>query len=74
MRHSDFFYALPKELIAQYPLKERTGSRLLYLDGASGRLEDRQFTELPQLLKAGDLLVFNEHIRVNEHIRGQVLH
>jgi S-adenosylmethionine:tRNA ribosyltransferase-isomerase len=60
MRRSDFFYALPEELIAQYPLKERTGSRLLYLDGASGRLEDRQFTELPQLLKAGDLLVFND--------------
>jgi S-adenosylmethionine:tRNA ribosyltransferase-isomerase len=60
MRCSDFFYALPEELIAQYPLKERTGSRLLYLDGASGRLEDRQFTELPQLLKAGDLLVFND--------------
>src|SRR5919108_440639 len=46
MRRSDFFYALPEELIAQYPLKERTGSRLLHLDGASGRLEDRQFTEL----------------------------
>lgn len=60
MRCCHFFYELPKTLIAQYPLKERTGSRLLCLDGNSGRLEDRRFIEMPELLRPGDLLVFND--------------
>jgi S-adenosylmethionine:tRNA ribosyltransferase-isomerase len=49
---------LPSELIAQRPLAQRSGSRLLYLP-ADDRLVDTAFTELPVLLKAGDLLVFN---------------
>jgi S-adenosylmethionine:tRNA ribosyltransferase-isomerase len=60
MRLSDFRYQLPPELIAQYPTERRGDSRLLYLDGADGRLEDRLFSELPQLLRPGDLLVFND--------------
>ncbi len=60
MRRSDFFYQLPMALIAQYPLEDRTGSRLLCLEGASGRIEERRFIELPELLKPGDLLVFND--------------
>ena len=54
---SDFDYALPPELIAQYPLAERSASRLL--DGRGVVPVDRKFTELPALLQPGDLLVFN---------------
>ncbi len=60
MQRSDFHYALPPELIAQAPLAERRASRLLVLDGATGAVEDRLFAELPELLRAGDLLVLND--------------
>jgi S-adenosylmethionine:tRNA ribosyltransferase-isomerase len=60
MRKSDFFYELPPELIAQAPLPERAASRLLCLDGPSGRIEDRRFADLPELLAPGDLLVLND--------------
>jgi S-adenosylmethionine:tRNA ribosyltransferase-isomerase len=60
MKRSDFTYDLPEELIAQEPLPERSASRLLQLDGATGRVEHRQFTDLPDLLAGGDLLVFND--------------
>jgi len=59
MRRSDFYFDLPPSLIAQYPV-ERGASRLLTLDGASGRTGDRTFSELPELLVAGDLMVFND--------------
>lgn len=59
MQTSDFDYELLPELIAQYPLPERSASRLLVLD-AQGDYEDRQFRDLPGLLEPGDLLVFNE--------------
>jgi len=59
MHLSEFYFDLPEELIAQYPLAERTDSRLLCLDGDSGELDDRVFKALPELLQAGDLLVFN---------------
>ena len=54
---SDFDYDLPDELIAQYPATERRGSRLLDLGDS---IHDRQFSDLPSLLQAGDLLVFND--------------
>ncbi|MBI3570618.1 MAG: tRNA preQ1(34) S-adenosylmethionine ribosyltransferase-isomerase QueA [Gammaproteobacteria bacterium] len=60
MRKSDFNYSLPPELVAQYPASPRTASRLLHLDGASGVIRDLRFTDLPSLLQAGDLLVFND--------------
>ncbi|MGO9086079.1 MAG: tRNA preQ1(34) S-adenosylmethionine ribosyltransferase-isomerase QueA [Terriglobales bacterium] len=56
---SDFHYDLPEELIAQEPLPDRAGSRLLRLEAATGRVEDGQFREFPALLRAGDLVVFN---------------
>lgn len=59
MHLSDFYFDLPEELIAQYPLKERTDSRLLCLDGSSGKLQDKVFRSLPEQLNSGDLLVFN---------------
>jgi S-adenosylmethionine:tRNA ribosyltransferase-isomerase len=60
MQRSDFHYDLPPELIAQAPLAERRASRLLVLDGGTGWVEDRLFADLPSLLQAGDLLVFND--------------
>ncbi len=60
MQRTDFDYELPQELIAQYPLAERSASRLLRLDGASGRLSHHCFSQLPDLLDANDLLVFND--------------
>ncbi len=60
MRRSDFHFDLPSELIAQTPPKQRTASRLLVLEGESGRWRDSIFRELPSLLRAGDLLVFND--------------
>lgn len=59
MKRTDFHYELPQELIAQRPLDQRSASRLLCLGRLSGQLSDRQFNELPTLLDAGDLLVFN---------------
>jgi len=60
MRVADFYFDLPKSLIARYPLERRTDSRLLLLDGQSGAIRHQRFTELPQQLKAGDLLVLND--------------
>lgn len=60
MQRNDFHFDLPEELIAQRPAAERRGSRLLLLNGANGALEDRSFTDLPGLLRPGDLLVFND--------------
>ncbi|HTW31754.1 MAG TPA: tRNA preQ1(34) S-adenosylmethionine ribosyltransferase-isomerase QueA [Candidatus Sulfotelmatobacter sp.] len=56
---SDFHYELPEELIAQQPLPDRAASRLLHVSASSGVLKDRQFREFPDLLRPGDLVVFN---------------
>lgn len=60
MRRSDFSYSLPAELIAQYPTAQRSASRLLHVDGRAGAWTDRQFMDLPSLLRPDDLLVFND--------------
>ena len=60
MRKSDFHYSLPPELIAQYPASPRTASRLLSLNITNGSRRDLRFTDVPRLLQAGDLLVFND--------------
>lgn len=59
MKRTDFYYHLPEELIAQQPLAQRSASRLLCMERSSGRLSDRRFSDLPELLNPGDLLVFN---------------
>lgn len=71
MQRSDFQYHLPPELIAQYPLPERSASRLLVLAGESGEIQDRQFKDLPGLLKPGDLLVFNNTRVIPARLFGQ---
>jgi S-adenosylmethionine:tRNA ribosyltransferase-isomerase len=65
----DFDFALPAELIAQHPARERSGSRLLDARGASGPV-DRIFRELPDLLNAGDLLVFNDTRVIKARLLG----
>ncbi len=61
LKKSDFDYALPPELIAQAPLPERSASRLLVVPADDAyAFEDRVFRDLPALLRAGDLLVFND--------------
>ena len=59
MKTSDFYYDLPKELIAQDPLEDRSSSRLLVLHRKSGRVEHRVFTDIVEYLKPGDCLVRN---------------
>jgi len=71
MQLSDFFYDLPKELIAQYPTERRCDSRLLCLDGDSGGVDDRMFVDLPDLLQPGDLLVFNDTKVIPARMFGQ---
>src|SRR5690625_1919897 len=60
MQRTDFNFDLPPELIAEHPLPNRTDSRLLALDGATGELRDHAFRDLAELLRPGDLLVLND--------------
>jgi len=60
VKRSDFHYELPAELIAQTPLPERAASRLLVLPAGGAPLADQHMRDLPQWLRAGDLLVFND--------------
>ena len=60
MLRTDFHFELPQELIALEPTAERSGSRLLTLDGATGSRADRQFRDFPGLLDSRDLLIFND--------------
>ena len=71
MRRSDFYYDLPEELIAQFPLKERSASRLLCLNGTNGSVEDRVFKDLPSFLNEGDLLIFNDTRVLRARLFGQ---
>ena len=70
MRRTDFHFELPPELIAQRPIEERSGSRMLALDGASGAFRDLRFLDLPALLTPRDLLVFNDTRVVPARVRG----
>ncbi len=71
MRTQDFDFYLPEKLIAQHPTPDRTASRLLELNGKSGELADKQFTDLPQLLQPGDCLVFNDTRVIKARMFGQ---
>ncbi|MBC8569572.1 tRNA preQ1(34) S-adenosylmethionine ribosyltransferase-isomerase QueA [Zongyangia hominis] len=60
MKKSDFFFDLPQELIAQTPLEPRDHSRLLQLGRTSGEISHHHFYDLPDLLRAGDVLIVND--------------
>lgn len=66
---SDFDFALPPDLIAQHPAPQRSGSRLL--DGTGTAPVDRAFTDLPGLLRAGDLLVLNDTRVMHARLFGE---
>lgn len=71
MQVSDFHFDLPDELIARYPMAERTASRLLQLDGQSGALRHGQFVDVLDQLNPGDLLVFNNTRVIPARMFGQ---
>jgi S-adenosylmethionine:tRNA ribosyltransferase-isomerase len=60
LKKSDFHYDLPVELIAQQPLPQRSASRLLVVDPVTQHFADRQFADVVEYLRAGDLLIFND--------------
>ncbi|GLG05371.1 S-adenosylmethionine:tRNA ribosyltransferase-isomerase [Sellimonas catena] len=60
MKKEDFYFELPQELIAQDPLEDRSGSRLLVLDKESGEIEHRTFRDIKEYLEPGDCLVIND--------------
>ena len=60
MKLSDFYYDLPKELIAQDPLEDRSSSRLMLLDRDTGKTDHKIFKDIPEFLNSGDCLVINE--------------
>ena len=60
MKKSDFYYHLPENLIAQYPLPERRASRLLCMRGPDWEIQDRMFVDFIDMIDARDLLVFND--------------
>lgn len=59
MKTTTFRYELPNELIAQYPTRSRSASRLLALNSTSGEFQDLRFVDLTKMLHPGDLLIFN---------------
>nr|A5WGS3.1 RecName: Full=S-adenosylmethionine:tRNA ribosyltransferase-isomerase; AltName: Full=Queuosine biosynthesis protein QueA [Psychrobacter sp. PRwf-1] len=71
---ADYDYDLPDEYIARYPLAERSASRLMYLPAQKENtavIQDRQFSDLPELLQAGDLIVFNDTKVMKARLFGQ---
>jgi S-adenosylmethionine:tRNA ribosyltransferase-isomerase len=71
LKIEDFDYDLPNEAIARYPLAERDASRLLALDRLTGRRQHCTFSDLPQLLQPGDLLVVNRSRVLPARLIGQ---
>ena len=65
-----FNYSLPEELIAQYPAEKRDASRLLVVDRTTGGTEDRLFSDLPEYLREGDVLVFNDSRVIKARLTG----
>jgi len=70
-RTSDYDFHLPKALIAQEPLAERTASRLMVVSRGSGRIEHRHFADLPDLTRSGDLLVVNTSRVLKARLLGE---
>lgn len=60
MKTSDFNYDLPEELIAQFPIKDRSSSRLMVVDKKTGEIEHKVFKDIIDYLEEGDCLVLND--------------
>ena len=70
MRLKDFSYHLPDTLIAYYPAEDRTGSRLMCLDGDTGKVQHKQFTDIADLIQQEDLLVLNNTRVIPARLHG----
>jgi S-adenosylmethionine:tRNA ribosyltransferase-isomerase len=71
MRTLDFDFYLPETLIAQHPTATRSASRLLHLDGKTGLLQDKTFSDLVDFLSPDDLIVFNDTRVIKARLFGQ---
>lgn len=71
LKKSDFYFDLPQELIAQDPLEDRSASRLLHLDKATGEVSHHVFKEVPEFLRPGDCLVLNNTKVIPARLLGQ---
>ncbi|MFI8465426.1 MULTISPECIES: tRNA preQ1(34) S-adenosylmethionine ribosyltransferase-isomerase QueA [Stutzerimonas stutzeri subgroup] len=71
MQVADFFFQLPDALIARHPLAERRASRLLVLEGETGKLSHRNFADLLDHVRPGDLMVFNNTRVIPARLFGQ---
>jgi S-adenosylmethionine:tRNA ribosyltransferase-isomerase len=71
MKKSDFHFDLPPELIAQAPLAERSASRLLVVEKGEAGFADKTMRDLPEYLRAGDLLIFNDTRVIPARLFGQ---
>ena len=71
MRTAEFDFALPPELIAQQPARQRDAARLLVLDRAAGAVSHRTFADLPEYLRPGDVLVLNNSRVFPARVRAQ---
>lgn len=71
MKTSEFYYDLPKELIAQHPEEKRDHSRLMVLDKYTGEITHRHFYDLTEYLKAGDCLVLNDSRVIPARLIGE---
>lgn len=71
MKTELFDYELPADRIAQKSVEPRESAKLLVLDRTSGSLSDHQVSELPALLKAGDLLIFNDSKVFKARLKGR---
>jgi S-adenosylmethionine:tRNA ribosyltransferase-isomerase len=72
LKKSDFYYDLPRELIAQTPLERRDASRLMTLNKITGETAHRYFHELPELLFPGDCLVMNDSRVIPARLFGRL--
>ena len=68
---SEFDYDLPPELVAQHPVPQRSASRLLHMDAATGTLQDLKFSDLPLLIDQDDVLVVNDTRVVKARLAGR---
>lgn len=71
MQVKDFYFELPEELIASYPLEQRSESRLLSVDGNSGELKHGTFIDVLELFQPGDLVIFNDTRVIPARLFGQ---
>lgn len=71
MRVADFSFDLPDELIARFPKKDRTSSRLLSLDGSTGEISHKVFSDILELVNENDLLIFNNTRVIPARMFGQ---